>query len=239
MMFYSMSQGQALAINQNAVSFELVLLMSQQAVRVSLMFIPTWLKDFFWPRRWRNAESLAKLHAKIVAQVREPGFYRDFGVADNFDGRFDLLVLHAGFLVRALSLAPQPCPDIASDVMSLVIAGLDADLREMGVGDVSMPKKIKPMVEAFYGRMKTYSDALQNHDDLALAKALLRNVYAVKEGAAHEDEACFSSKSTALARYVRAMADSFEAMPVVSLHEDIFNKEVLFPAINLYLPKKS
>ena len=112
----------------------------------------------------------ARLYQAIVAQARQPAFYQFFGVPDSVDGRFDLLLLHA-------ILAMQPLDTAARQALfDLMFADMDQSLREMGVGDMSIGKKIKPMIAAFYGRAKAYESALTGSEQDLIA-VLRRNLY--------------------------------------------------------------
>jgi cytochrome b pre-mRNA-processing protein 3 len=145
-------------------------------------------------RRRRLRAQAADLYAALIHQTRQPAFYSNLGVPDTFDGRFDLLTLHAFLLFRRLGRMGEEGQALAQAVFDAMFADMDNVLRESGVGDLSIGRKIKGMSEAFYGRVKAYDEALAQ-DDAALVAALGRNVYA---GAARGEGAF------ALARYVRA-----------------------------------
>ena len=102
--------------------------------------------------------TIEAIYGMIVTQAREPLFYRDLGVPDTVNGRFDLLVLHLWMVLRRLkpiegALACQALFDRFCDDM-------DANLREMGVGDLTVPKRMQAFGEAFYGRAAAYDLAL-------------------------------------------------------------------------------
>lgn len=119
---------------------------------------------------------LDRLHAEIVGAVRRPAFYLDYAVPDTFEGRFELLALHAGLVLRRFNAAPAPGPAVAQDLVDTIFAHLDADLREAGVGDITVPKRMKKLCEAFLGRAGAYDAALRLGPE-AVAGALARNVY--------------------------------------------------------------
>ncbi|MGB3448011.1 MAG: ubiquinol-cytochrome C chaperone family protein [Xanthobacteraceae bacterium] len=110
----------------------------------------------------------------IVAQAREPAFYTDYGVPDTVDGRFDLVVLHLWMVLRRLGAAdPQK---LAQGLFDHFCGDMDSNLREMGVGDMTVPKRMQAFGEAFYGRSAAYDAALREGRD-ALARALDKNVF--------------------------------------------------------------
>src|SRR3546814_7491119 len=144
-------------------------------------------------RQYRPAETL---YETVVAQARHPAFYTEYGVADGFEQRFDMLVLHAHLLIRRLTAAGAG--ELAQTLFDALFFDMDRSLRAMGVGDMSVGKRVKDMVRAFYGRTGAYDEALAMGDDSALAATLARTV----DGA--EDD----QVARRLARYVRATVEA-------------------------------
>jgi cytochrome b pre-mRNA-processing protein 3 len=126
--------------------------------------------------RPRRGATAAALYAAIVAQSRRPEFYTDYGVADTVDGRFDLIVLHQTLLLRRLN-RDEPLRPLAQEVFDAFCRDMDGNLREMGVGDLAVPKRMLKFAEAFYGRFGAYDKALTGGDADALAAALARNLF--------------------------------------------------------------
>ncbi|MBV9393647.1 MAG: ubiquinol-cytochrome c chaperone, partial [Methylobacteriaceae bacterium] len=94
-----------------------------------------------------NRRLINDLHGRIVAAARRPAlFLPPYGIPDTLDGRFDLLVLLTILVLRRLESLPEPGPEIAQELVDAVFEHLDADLREMGVGDLAVPKRIKKLV---------------------------------------------------------------------------------------------
>ena len=148
-----------------------------------------------------NRAVIRDLHGKIVAAARQPALYADYGVPDTLEGRFELVTLHAMIALRALRSAPEPGPQMAQDISNAVFADFDAALREMGVGDASIPKRISKLAGDFVGRCAAYEAALAVPGNSALTAALERNIFAPGGGDAAR-----------LARYVRAAAATFAAL---------------------------
>ncbi len=120
-------------------------------------------------------------YEKIVAQARHPVFYLAGGVEDNVDGRFDMLVLHVYLLVNRMNEdGDEPGTVFSQGVFDHLFEDMDRSLREMGVGDLSVGKKIKKMAQVFYGRVKAYDEGLKTYhkDPSELEDALRRNIYA-------------------------------------------------------------
>jgi cytochrome b pre-mRNA-processing protein 3 len=114
------------------------------------------------------------IYGMIVTQAREPLFYRDLGVPDTVNGRFDLIVLHLWMVLRRLGeIAGMAEP--AQALFDRFCADLDDNLREMAIGDLAVPKKMQAFGEAFYGRIAAYDMAVSDSPE-ALALAISRNV---------------------------------------------------------------
>ncbi len=126
-------------------------------------------------RRGARSDTISALYGTIVAQARLPCFYRDYAVADTVNGRFDLLVLHLGLVLGRLGEAGLR--ELGQALFDRFCEDMDHNLREMGVGDLSVPKEMLRMGEAFYGRTQAYQAALAKGDQEALAEALARNIY--------------------------------------------------------------
>jgi cytochrome b pre-mRNA-processing protein 3 len=147
--------------------------------------------------RDRNLAIVDGLYAAVAGASRNPVLYRDIGVPDTIDGRFDSLTLHAFLVVRRLRELPPPADDLAQDLVNAIFRQFDAALRELGVGDLTVPKRMKDMAAAFAGRTKAYEDAFG--DDVALSGALRRNVFGGTDAGPGQAEA--------LLGYVRESAE--------------------------------
>ena len=116
------------------------------------------------------------LHDEIVAAARQPRLYAELGVPDTLEGRFEALCLHVLLVLRRLRALPAPAAEIGQELVDHVFRQLDRSLREMGVGDFGVPKRMKKLAQAFYGRARAYDGALEAKDREALAAALARNM---------------------------------------------------------------
>jgi cytochrome b pre-mRNA-processing protein 3 len=118
------------------------------------------------------------LYGSAVRAARDPALFERLGVPDTLDGRFDLLGLHAFLLIDRLRREPPEGTKLAQAVFDAMFSDMDVNLREMGVGDLSVGKKVKQMWEAFHGRCAAYAAALEPDAPVdALEGALLRNVW--------------------------------------------------------------
>ncbi|MFM8700779.1 MAG: ubiquinol-cytochrome C chaperone family protein [Hyphomicrobiales bacterium] len=155
-----------------------------------------------FPRLRRNRDLVEKLHATVMIEARQMAFFSDLGVPDTVEGRFDVLTLHLVLVVRRLNMLPSPGPEIAQDLVDTAFRHFDSALREMGVGDVTVPKRMKALAEAFLGRAKAYEDALRRDVPDALTAAVLRNIYA--------NRAECAAFAGALGAYVRDAVMAYE-----------------------------
>jgi cytochrome b pre-mRNA-processing protein 3 len=160
-------------------------------------------------RRGRHERAGFQLYAAAVAAAREPLLYQALGVADTLDGRFDLVCLHAVLLVRRLQREAEPGPALAQAVFDAMFSDMDVSLREMGVGDLSVGRRVRAMWEAFNGRVQAYDAALTAGDLAALEAALVRNVW---RGAPPPD-----GRAAALAGLVSAQAAHLDAQDFAAL----------------------
>ena len=160
-------------------------------------------------RRGRQERAGFALYGAAVAAAREPYLYDAMGVADTLDGRFDLVSLHAFLLVRRLRREPEPGPSLAQAVFDAMFSDMDVNLREMGVGDLSVGRRMRAMWEAFNGRAHAYDAALAAGDSGALEAALVRNVW---RGTAPPD-----GRAAALARLVRTRVAALDRQPFAAL----------------------
>ncbi len=161
----------------------------------------------FWLFRGNaNRRTIDRLHGEIVAAARDPVLFTDYGIADDVDGRFESVALHAALVLRRLKQLPAPGPEIAQDLADALFRHFDIALREMGVGDISVPKRMKTLAEAFLGRANAYHQAL-GEGHFALSAALSRNVYAAR------------GEADRLARYVESLENALAETTLAQLIE--------------------
>ena len=132
----------------------------------------------FLTRKRTNRVLIEAIYAALVDRARDPVLFQDYGIDDSFEGRFDSLTFFVVLVTRRLKSMPAPAPDLAQDVIDHVFAQFDRALREAGVGDLTVPKRMKTMAGAFMGRASAYDQALTARNVEALEGALSRNIYA-------------------------------------------------------------
>src|SRR4051812_24409055 len=156
-------------------------------------------------RRNPSAASIEALYGAIVAQARLPSFYLRYGVADTPDGRFEMVVVHLFLLLHRLGAAADAPADLKQELFDVFCRDLDHNLREMGVGDLTVPRKMRGYAEAFYGRCDAYGAALASSDRAAAAAALARNVYSLPQA---------SDGALLLAHYTMQAAQILAEQPI-------------------------
>lgn len=143
------------------------------------------LKNLF---RTRSAERMGlPLYSAAVAQARDPRFYTALGVTDEIDARFELYTLHVLLLILRLrdetGADAEKGAEAAQNVFDVYVSALDNALRELGVNDVTMAKKMRRLGESLYGRMTTYEAPLRSGEADALSDGLARNVFGADDAA--------------------------------------------------------
>ncbi len=128
-------------------------------------------------RRRREALAVAEFFVTIVDQARHPAFYRDLGVPDTLDGRFDMVVLHVFLVMRRLKGQGPAAAERSRRLYEAMIDNFEKSLMEMGVGDTGIGRRIKTMARGMAGRIQVYDRALAESDDRALEVALDNNLY--------------------------------------------------------------
>lgn len=157
-------------------------------------------------RRSKQSDTISSLYGTIVAQARMAPFYREYAVPDTVSGRFDLLVLHLVLVIERLNADPD-LQALGQGVFDRFCQDMDDNLREMGVGDLAVPKEMRRVGEAFYGRAQAYRAAFAS-DDAALESVLDRNIY----GGSGPPDAC-----RRLAGYVRQAVRDLAAQAAPAL----------------------
>ena len=164
------------------------------------------LQSLFAPRPARAAGEA--LYASAARQARQPGFYADFGVPDTGEGRFELYCLHVSLILIRLKGEGAPAAETAQRLFDVFVRALDDALREMGVGDLSVGKKMRKLGAAFYGRAQSCEAAILRLPDRAPLEALLGRT-ALEDGG--------QDAAPALADYVVRAAEGLAAQPLEAL----------------------
>lgn len=152
-----------------------------------------------------TADAAHKTYVTIVNHARGDKFYLDCGVPDTPDGRFDMILLHAFLLYQRLKIDAEQTAELGQAVFDLLFADMDQCLREMGVGDMGVGRRIKGMAEAFYGRLAAYEKAILGSDS-DVADVLVRNLY--------QDASPTASQVERIVSYIRRELDELKNIPI-------------------------
>ncbi len=167
------------------------------------------LKKFFGSRQREIAAQ--ELYREIVRQAREPVFYLEADVPDTIDGRYEMVSLHAFLVMRRLKRdGNEKQTALSQAVFDLMFADMDQSLREIGVGDLSVGKRIKAMAKVFYGRVVAYETALDTGEE-TLEEALIRNHYGTLEQPVSDESV------SRLADYIRQNDTYLASQPTTDL----------------------
>lgn len=147
-------------------------------------------------RRGPNHPDISSLlYGAIVAQARQPALYRDYAIADTVDGRFETIVLHTVVVLRRLGAGDEGLRAVGQGVFDQLWQEMDQSMRELGVSDLAVPKRIRKLGEVYYGRAAAYGAALSGGDKNELSD-VLRAAIPAAEGRQVEADA--------LATYIEA-----------------------------------
>ena len=155
-------------------------------------------------RLFKQKNTIAKdLYASALENTRLEVFYREYSVPDSFDGRFDLLLLHIFIILRRIK-GQDNYDELSQDLFNVMFKDMDQTLREMGIGDVGIPKHMKKMMLAFNGRMHAYQEAVSSAK--ALRGVVARNLYAMELG----DDALDENDLDYICAFMRSNLDSYK-----------------------------
>jgi cytochrome b pre-mRNA-processing protein 3 len=166
-------------------------------------------------RRGRYERVGFELYGAAVAAARDPFLYTALHVPDTLDGRFDMIGLYTFLLIQRLKREAAPGPALAQAVFDAMFSDMDINLREMGVGDLSVGRKVRVMWEAFHGRAAAYAEAMNASDLAALDAALERNVW---RGKAPPDNAIQALRRLVLAQEAQLLSQNLDALAQGMVH---------------------
>jgi cytochrome b pre-mRNA-processing protein 3 len=171
----------------------------------------------FGRERRANRAITDALYGQIVAAARQETFYSDWQVPDTPLGRFEMLSLVMLLFQHRLRGEGGPAREVAQVLIDEFFTDVEHSLRELGISDPGVPKRMKRLAKMFYGRTAAYSDALDQADAGALAAALARNV---------RPDTAEWAQATELAAYAFRVEKELAAQPVA----DICAGRMAFPA---------
>lgn len=128
-------------------------------------------------RKKSNQALVERQYAEITGAARSPVFYEAMGVPDTVMGRFEMISIHLILYLRRTGTAGEAARGLAQDLVDAFFEDVDHSIRELGIGDMGVPKRMKKLAKMFYGRVKSYGEALDAGDHQGLVDALKRNLH--------------------------------------------------------------
>jgi cytochrome b pre-mRNA-processing protein 3 len=125
----------------------------------------------------RNQAIINRQYATLTEAARNPTFYTRHHVPDTVMGRFEMLSIVMILFFRRTAKSGTSGQELAQEIVDAFFQDIDHSIRELGIGDQSVPKRMKKLAGMFYGRLETYAAALHDKDETRLAEALKRNIY--------------------------------------------------------------
>ncbi|MFM2422248.1 MAG: hypothetical protein RL291_778 [Pseudomonadota bacterium] len=176
----------------------------------------SWLK-----RPAPHQKAAEALYAAIVDQARQPPFYSALGAPDTYEGRFEVIALHMALALDRLSQQGQAGLDTGRALNEVFVGDMDDNMREIGVGDLTVPRKVKKAAAAVYDRARSLRAALAEPNDKALEAIIAVNVHV--QGSTTTQSQADDGDLSAFAAYVRRAAASLAG-------QDLATGQVTFPA---------
>lgn len=128
-------------------------------------------------KKKHNQVIVERQYAALTSAARVPFFYSDLGVPDTVMGRYEMLSITMILFFRRTAKSGTSGQELAQEIVDAFFQDLDHSIRELGIGDQGVPKRMKKLAGMFYGRLETYAKALDAGDRQELAKSLARNIY--------------------------------------------------------------
>ena len=164
--------------------------------------------------RSKAPDPVDRIYLEIVRKARQTRFYLDFCVPDTVEGRFEMILLHLALVFHRLRDEDEAAKKAAQTVVDAFFSDMDRSLREMGIGDTSVPKKMKKLGQAYNGRSMAYYKAIDADDAAAFAMAVVRNVMAIDAGAETMEQ---RQGAEAIAAYALSTVALLKASPVTEI----------------------
>jgi cytochrome b pre-mRNA-processing protein 3 len=137
------------------------------------------------------------LYGAVVAQARDPAFYTAYGVADSTEGRYELVALHLVLALERLGQSDVAAEELRRETLETFITDMDDAMREMGVGDTTVPKRVKRAAAGVYARGVDYRTALAQASNDDLCAKLVEHVYQAQPSPQAADLAAYTRRAVA------------------------------------------
>lgn len=133
----------------------------------------------------KNTSNVKKIYQSIIDNSRSKIFYIELDVEDNFESRFDLVILHSFIIFQYFVEIGDKKNKLSQSLFDFMFHDFENNLREMGFGDIAVNKRMKKFISAFYGRILSYSNSYseykENNSLLNFSLAIKKNIYKDKK----------------------------------------------------------
>lgn len=131
----------------------------------------------FFRQKRNNQAIVERQYAALTSAARTPAFYLDMNAPDTVMGRFEMVTIMLILYFRRTARSDRSGQEIAQNIIDAFFEDVDHSIRELGVGDPGVPKRMKKLASMYYGRLESYAGALDKNDRAALVAALARNLH--------------------------------------------------------------
>ena len=133
----------------------------------------------------KNTSKVKNIYQSIIDNSRSKIFYIDLDVDDNFESRFDLIILHSFIIFQYFIEIDDKKNELSQSLFDFMFHDFENNLREMGFGDIAVNKRMKKFISAFYGRILSYSNSyaeFEKNESLSkFSLAIKKNIYKNRE----------------------------------------------------------
>lgn len=173
-------------------------------------------------RKKTNAALVNAQYEVITESARNPSFYQDFDVPDTVMGRFNMVSIFMTLYLRKTNTADEGVKQLAQAIVEEFFKDIDHSIRELGIGDAGVPKRMKKLGRMFYGRAESYGKAFDNGDMSELAEAFSRNIHSD----AYDGELDQAPDMRSLAEYALSADEELKNIN----NDDMIKARLSFPA---------
>lgn len=172
----------------------------------------------------------AELYERIVAQARQPALFRDLGVPDTMEGRFELIVLHIVLVLERLKREGSEGQLLGQAVLERLIADMDDALRQIGIGDMGVPRRVQRAAAAVRERVRDYAPGLDPHPSRETAPkrledAFCEHIYGAGNAAQSPIVLSYATRLADYARSSRAALDGVSSSDLLAGRLDFADVE--------------
>lgn len=135
-----------------------------------MLNIENWVRQFS-----KEGKKATKLYGSVVTQIRHPAFYTQYSVKDTMTGRYELLVLHLAIVLSVLRQYEDVNGPVSRRLVESFVTDMDDNMRELGVGDMSVPKRVKKASAGLLERSGDYISSLRNKNAQSLSQDIAQH----------------------------------------------------------------